>query len=100
MAGVIWQCGVAGAAAGPVKVGMLGTAHSHAAGKWQGIRRMPEVFEVVGVVEADEHRRKAAQERREYADVKWMSEEELLNTEGLEAVLVETAVRASQMHGE
>ena len=93
MAGMLWQRGLAGAAAGPIKVGMIGTAHSHAAGKWEAIRKMPEVFEVVGVVEADEQRRKSAQGRREYADVKWMSEQELLDTRGLEAVLVETAVR-------
>jgi len=50
-------------------------------------------FEVVGVVEPDAGRRAAAEKSATYAGLKWMAEEELLNTSGLQAVAVETAVK-------
>ena len=34
-----------------VKVGQVGTAHSHASGKLAALRKMGEVFDLVGVVE-------------------------------------------------
>ena len=75
-----------------IRIGQIGTAHAHAAGKMETMRKSDD-FEVVGIVEADERRRAAAEKSRAYADLKWMSEEELLGTPGLRAVAVETEVK-------
>lgn len=75
-----------------IRVGQIGTAHGHAAGKMAALRSLSEEFEVVGVVEPDAARREAARRRSEYRDVPWMTEEQLLNAPGLQAVAVETGV--------
>ena len=77
---------------GKIRIGQIGTAHAHAAGKMETLRKSPD-FEVVGVVENDPERRAAAEKSATYADLKWMTEEELLNASGLQAVAVETAVK-------
>src|SRR5438477_4692890 len=82
----------AASAARPIKVGMVGTSHAHAAGKLATARRLTDWFELVGVVEPDEQRRAKLNDQRDYAGVRWLSEEQLLNTTGLQAVFVETAV--------
>jgi len=76
-----------------VKVGQIGTAHAHAAGKMNTFRKLQHDYEVVGVVEPDPQLRRAAEKHSAYRGLKWMTEEELLNTPGLRAVAVETAVR-------
>lgn len=81
------------AVADKIKIGFFGTAHSHAGGKAAAIRKMPELFEVVGVVEPDEHLRPIHSKRPEYDGLPFTSEEQLLNTPGLAAVLIETAVK-------
>jgi len=48
---------------------------------------------VVGVVEEDAKLRKCEQMRPAYHDLPWMTQEQLLNVPGLDAVLVETRVR-------
>ncbi len=72
----------------PIKVGQIGTAHSHAAGKWETINRFSDLFEVVGIVEPDPERRKAA--TRRYGDPKWITDGELFDQATL--VVVETDV--------
>lgn len=81
------------AANSKIKVGQIGTAHAHAPGKMQTLRKLSDVYEVVGIVEPDETLRKLAQDMDEYRSVPWLSEEELFNTPGLQVVAVETAVR-------
>lgn len=76
-----------------VRVGMIGTAHSHASGKLAAVRRMTDLCEVVGVAEPDEARRRSLASRREYADLPVLTEAQLLNHPGLDAVLVEGAVK-------
>ena len=76
-----------------VKVGQIGTAHAHAGGKMDTLRRLRDEFEVVGVVEPDPERRKAAQQSPVYRGLKWLTEEELFGTSGLKVVAVETAVK-------
>ena len=56
-------------------------------------RKLTDHYEVVGVVEPDAALREAAGRQATYRDLRWMTEEELLNTPGLQAVAVETAVR-------
>jgi predicted dehydrogenase len=82
-----------GAESGRIKVGQIGTKHAHASGKMETLRKFSDLYEVVGVVEPDEERRQQLKESATYRDLKWMTEEELLNTSGLQAVAVETEVR-------
>ncbi len=84
---------VSGPASGRIKIGVIGTKHAHASGKVDAIRKYPDLFELVGVVEPDAKQRAAAADRKTYAGVRWMTEEELLATPGLQAVGVETHVR-------
>jgi len=74
-----------------IKIGQIGTGHGHAKGKMSVLRQSPE-YEVVGIVEADPELRSAAEGDPVFRDVPWMSEEQLLNTPGLQAVAVETQV--------
>lgn len=48
---------------------------------------------MVGIVEPDNALRERAKSLAPYKDVPWMTQEQLLNTPGLQAVLVETRVR-------
>lgn len=84
---------LAGAAPGRLRIGQIGTKHAHAAGKAAAIRNLPDTWEFVGIVEPDPQRRAAAQQEKSYQGLAWMTEEELLNTPGLQAVAVETEVR-------
>jgi len=72
---------------GKIKIGQIGLAHPHARGKLAAIRSLAEVYELVGVVEPNAARRKSVH------GVKFISEDELLNTKGLQAVAIETRVR-------
>ena len=74
-----------------IRIGQIGTGHAHASGKMASMRRSPD-FEVVGVAEPDARRRTRAQRSAVYKGVAWMTEEELLEAEGLKAVAVETEV--------
>ena len=76
-----------------IKVGQIGTAHPHARGKIETLRKLSDLYEVVGIVEPDAKRRKAVENRSAYKGLKWMSEEQLLGTKGLKAVAVETSMR-------
>ena len=76
-----------------IKVGQIGTAHAHASGKMDALRKLTDHYEVVGVVEPDAALREAARRQAAYRDLPWMSEEQLLSTPGLQAVAVETSVR-------
>ena len=76
-----------------IRVGQIGVAHSHAAGKIATMRKFADDYEVVGVVEPDEKLRRAAENSDAYRGLKWLTEEELLNTKGLQAVAVETDIR-------
>ncbi len=81
-----------GAAAGPLRIGQIGTAHGHAAGKMAALRKFPELWEVAGlVVPAGERAPDAAA----YRGVPVLSEAELLALPGLRAVAVETAIERS-----
>jgi len=82
-------------AAGPkqkIKLGQIGTAHAHAGSKMATFRKLADDYEVVGVVEPDPRRRESARNQPPYRGLKWMTERQLLATEGLQAVAVETAV--------
>lgn len=75
-----------------IRIGQIGTLHAHASGKIQTIRALPEVYELVGVVEDDPARRRKIAKNSAYAGVTWMTEEQLFETRGLQVVAVETEV--------
>lgn len=72
-----------------IRIGQIGTGHAHASGVFSQLKQTDD-FEVVGVVENNPERRQALGDS--YQDVKLISEEQLLNTQGLRAVVVETEV--------
>ena len=74
-----------------IKYGQIGVGHAHAS-KISVFRESPE-YEVVGVVESDPALRERAQKDAAYQGVPWMTEEQLLNAQGLQLVGVETQVR-------
>jgi predicted dehydrogenase len=78
---------------GRIKVGQIGTAHAHASGKFSTVRKYPDVFDLVGLVEPDDRRRASAQSNKAYANTTFLTEDQLLNTPGLQAILIETAVK-------
>lgn len=94
MAAAGWTAAGHGADAKParVRVGQIGTGHAHAGGKMDGLRRLVDDYEVVGIVEPDPARRRAAEKESVYRGLTWMSEEQLLATPGLKVVAVETEV--------
>ena len=73
-------------------IGQIGTKHAHAAGKYGTICKFREDYEVVGVVEEDEDQRLKMERKGAYRGANWMTEEQLLNSPGLQAVAVETDV--------
>src|SRR3954469_16352094 len=74
----------------PIKIGQIGVGHAHAS-KLAVYRKSPD-YEVVGIVEPDAALRKQAEERDPYRKLPWLTQEKLLATPGLQAVLVETKV--------
>lgn len=85
-----WAARTAQAAPPRIKVGQIGVGHAHAS-KLGVYRKSPD-YEVVGIVEPDERLRERAQSQDPYRDLPWMTQEQLLNTPGLQAVLCETRV--------
>ena len=79
-------------AAGRIKVGQIGTAHAHATGKMATLRKLSEYYDVVAIVEPDPERRSKLVNHSAYRGLRWISEERLLNTPGLQAVAIETEI--------
>lgn len=74
-----------------IKIGQIGVGHAHAS-KLAVYRQSPD-YEVVGIVEPDAKLRQQAANAPPYRGLKWLTAEQLLNTPGLQAVLIETRVR-------
>lgn len=73
-----------------IKIGQIGIGHNHAEGKMEGLRKLPDIFEIVGVVESDPEWMHKRGGLKVYEGLRWLSEEELFATAGLQAVAVET----------
>lgn len=77
-----------------LRIGQIGVSHEHAEGKMRSLRRLPEVFEVVGVVDDRAANatsaRMAGDDLSAYEGLRWMSEDELLGLPDLDAVVIET----------
>ena len=75
-----------------IRIGQLGIGHNHGAAKMATLRRLSEHFEVVGLAEPDPEWRRKRGTDPAYQGLPWLTEEQLLNTKGLQAVAVETDV--------
>jgi predicted dehydrogenase len=73
-----------------LKIGQICVGHAHAS-KLEVYRKSPD-YEVVGIVEPDSQLRTAAEKQPAFQGLPWLTEEQLLATPGLAAVLVETRV--------
>ena len=73
-----------------IKIGQIGTAHPHAEEKMETLQRRSDIFKVAGIVENDKARKQKAQSEASYQKLAWLTEDQLLNTPGLKAVLIET----------
>ncbi len=89
----LWAAGskAAQSRSGRIRVGQIGVGHAHASKL--SVYQDSADYEVVGVVEPNESLRREAETQAAFKDVRWLTQEELLNTDGLQAVLVETKVR-------
>ncbi|MGE0761556.1 MAG: Gfo/Idh/MocA family protein [Pirellulaceae bacterium] len=74
-----------------IRIGQIGVGHAHASKL--GVYRQSADYEVVGLVEPDAELRQKAASQPAFRDVPHMTQEQLLNVPGLQAVLVETRVR-------
>lgn len=76
-----------------IKIGQIGTSHAHACGKIVSLRGMPDVFEIVGVVDdrASATARFPGGDMAPYEGLPFLSEAELFDIPGLQAVTVETS---------
>ena len=64
-----------------IKIGQIGICHEHASGKIGAFRKMPDVYEIVGVVDDRDTtaaHRFAGDSVEPYEGLTWMTEEELL----------------------
>lgn len=82
---------LAQAAGAKVRVGMLGTGHSHFSGKYKAMLDSPE-YEIAGVVENNAAARAALQKDPRYAAVKWLEEDAMLQDPSIQLVVVECRV--------
>ncbi|MDQ0291297.1 Gfo/Idh/MocA family protein [Oligosphaera ethanolica] len=73
-----------------IKIGQIGIGHNHASEKMAAFRRLSDFYEVVGVVESDPEWKERRGNLPQYQGLPWLTEEELFQTPGLEAVAVET----------
>ncbi|MGE3315231.1 MAG: Gfo/Idh/MocA family protein [Planctomycetaceae bacterium] len=76
---------------GRIKYGQIGVGHAHAS-KLSVYRKSAD-FEVVGLVEPDPELRRKAEMSEPYQGLPILTEEQLLNTPGLQVVGVETRVK-------
>jgi len=80
----------------PLRLGQIGVGHGHA-NKLAVYRDSPD-WEVVGICEPDAGLRAAAEKQKTYQGLPWMSRDELLAVDRLDAVLVETKPDTSLDH--
>ena len=73
-----------------IKIGQIGIGHNHGADKMFAVRNLPDLFEVVGVVEEDPSWRQKRAGFQAYENLPFMTEEELFSVPDLEAVLIES----------
>ncbi|OIP11715.1 MAG: dehydrogenase [Armatimonadetes bacterium CG2_30_66_41] len=70
-----------------IKIGQIGVGHEHASGIMRALRNLPDHYEVVGVVEEPDP---GWRDDKAYEEVPRLTEAQLFDTPGLQAVAVET----------
>ncbi len=98
VAATLMQSKVRAADQPKIRIGQIGVGHAHAS-KLGVYRKSPD-YEVVGIVEPNPNLRTKAELQAVYQGLPWMTRDELLATDGLQAVLVETEVRNLLDHAE
>ena len=78
-----------------IRVGQIGTSHSHASGKMAALRALSDLYEVVGIAEPVAGRKQSAEAESAFAGLKWFTEEALLSEPSVQVVLVETTLADS-----
>lgn len=78
-----------------IRIAQIGTSHAHASGKMEAILRLKDLYEVVGIAEPIRSQLATAKNQDVYKNLKWMTEEELLQDSSIEAVVVETTLNDS-----
>jgi predicted dehydrogenase len=75
-----------------IKIGQIGVCHEHSSGKINTLKKMPDLYEIVGIVDDrnSTSAKFAGTDLKPYEGLRWLTEEELFNTPGLQAVVVET----------
>ncbi|NLW50704.1 MAG: Gfo/Idh/MocA family oxidoreductase [Candidatus Brocadiaceae bacterium] len=73
-----------------IRIGQIGIGHNHAEGNMESLRKLPDLFEIVGVAEADPEWKERRGGLPCYRGLEWVSEDELLAMPHLDAVAVET----------
>ena len=77
---------------GKIKIGQIGVCHSHAGARMNTLKKLSDLYEIVGVV--DDRSSTAARfeknDMKPFDGARWITEQELFDTPGLQAVMVET----------
>lgn len=81
--------------AAPIQVAQVGTRHAHAAGKMQALKAAPSDWRVLGYSEKDSESARSAAASSTYRGLPFMEEGALLETPGLQVVVVETHIDES-----
>ncbi|PHS08208.1 MAG: dehydrogenase [Blastopirellula sp.] len=75
-----------------IKAAQIGTKHAHASGKIATLRKLSDLYEVVGIVEPDDAQWERVKNQAAYKDLIRLSEEELLSDKSVQVIAVETEV--------
>lgn len=71
-----------------IRIGHIGTKHDHSQDKMDCVRKFPDLFEVVGVVEDDPVQLEKIKKNPTYKDYPMLTEEQLFNA-GCDCIMVE-----------
>jgi predicted dehydrogenase len=82
---------LANAAPARVRVGMLGTGHSHFYGKYKAMLDSPD-FEIIGVSENNAAAKAALQKDPRYSALQWLAEDAMLGDPSIQLIVVECRV--------
>ena len=74
-----------------IRVGMLGTGHSHTTGKLKAMQDSPD-YEIAGVVKTMPMPRASPEKDPRFQGLKWMSEDQLLADRSIHLIVVECRV--------
>ena len=72
----------------PIKVGMLGTQHSHTIGKLKAMRASAD-YQVVAACENDPAAKAQAQKDPAFEGIRWLKEDELIEDPAIQLIVVE-----------